>query len=100
VPLSTLSNNMANQQDIKNEEKLKFLENSFTVPIERIEFQYLGMPTLFDISPENTYERLFQEEVERASLSWHLTSREKESIVNNIFHPVNQAALRRLKQVL
>ena len=100
VPLSALSNNWANQQDIKNEQKLMVLQNSFSVPIERIEFQYLGMPTQVNTSSAVSNEQLFQEEVERASLSWHLNSREKQSILNNIYHPRNQAALRRLQQIL
>lgn len=102
VPLSALTNNWASQQDIKNEQKLIHLQTSFTVPIERIEFQYLGMPALIDNSSSlgSANERLFQEEVQRASLSWHLTSREKQSILNNIYHPHNQAALRRLQQIL
>jgi len=100
VPLSALSNNWSNQQDIRNEQKLMMLQRSFSVPVERIEFQYLGIPTLMGNSAEGSNERLFQEEVERASLSWHLTSREKESILNNIYHPRNQAALRRLQQIL
>ena len=100
VPLSALSNNWSNQQDIRNEQKLISLQSTFAVPIERIEFQYLGIPAKLSHNTEITDERLFQEEVERASLSWHLTSREKESILNNIYHPRNQAALRRLQQVL
>ncbi|MFZ6665905.1 patatin-like phospholipase family protein [Peijinzhouia sedimentorum] len=102
VPLSALTNNWAKQQDIKNEQKLIYLQSSFSVPIERIEFQYLGVPALINnsLSTGSTNERLFQEEVERASLSWHLTSREKQSILNHIYHPRNQAALRRLQQIL
>ncbi|MGE0932386.1 patatin-like phospholipase family protein [Peijinzhouia sedimentorum] len=102
VPLSALTNNWAKQQDIKNEQKLIYLQSSFSVPIERIEFQYLGVPALINnsLATGSTNERLFQEEVERASLSWHLTSREKQSILNYIYHPRNQAALRRLQQIL
>ncbi len=83
-PISDVYNNLANIQDIKNDQQLNLMREWLECPLEVIEVAY-----------DNISQRQ-----DRASLSWHLTTREKETIVNAMDLPANQAALQRLGQLM
>ncbi|WPP49935.1 patatin-like phospholipase family protein [Catalinimonas niigatensis] len=93
APFRFLYNNLFNIQDINNDDRLEYMQNWIEVPFEQINMEYISYPSRFD-------KVAFTAIKERPSLSWHLTSREKDNIINNIQHPRNQEALRRLQEIL
>jgi hypothetical protein len=95
-PISTVYNNFENFQDISNDTYLGFARNWFHKPIDRIDIQYQVesyAPIL------NKLDSLRQNNA-RASLSWRLTAREKQGIVDNIYSEANVQQLEKLRQLL
>ena len=84
LPIADVYNNLGNMQDINNDKQLNLVS------------QWLDCP--FDVV-EIAYDNETQKKA-RASLSWHLTSKEKETIINSIDLPANRSALLRLKHIL
>lgn len=76
-PIGALYKNWDFIQDNNNDQAFEMLIDDYGVPIDQISFEY---------NP------LFSEGT-KASLSWHLTSKEKVSIKNNINNKSNQAAI-------
>ena len=82
---------------------MEYAQGWFKGDLNLINFQYIPKPKYWhklkekNINPEEVKEKLSSE---RASLSWHLTTREKESIERTIFENNNQAALINLKALL
>jgi hypothetical protein len=71
-------------QDYENESNLSFAANILgNIPLEVLHFTY-------EPSPEN----------ERASMSFHLTRREKQDILNAFYLESNQRSLHRLEEIL
>ena len=103
TPVSSLYNNWANIQDINNDNQIELARLWFEGDIYRIDLEYTTS-TLFDKQPlapqEGAKERQEKKAIERASLSWHLTTLEKQNIIDNINLPKNQKALYRLKKLL
>lgn len=93
APLRFLYSNLFNIQDINNDDRLEYLQNWLEVDFEEINIEYIAAWNEVDKKKAGTLD-------ERPSLSWRLTSREKDNIANNILHPRNQAALQRLQEVL
>lgn len=93
APFRFLYNNLFNIQDINNDDRLEYMQSWVDVPFEQINMEYISYPSRLD-------KVAFTAIKERPSLSWHLTSREKDNIINNIQHPRNQEALRRLQEIL
>ncbi|WP_258103347.1 patatin-like phospholipase family protein [Marinoscillum sp. MHG1-6] len=98
-PIASVYNNLGNIQDINNDKQIEELRASLKVSLETVELEY------------NTYTNIEQEyliaskevdrkRLERASLSWHLTTREKQNIIQNIELPNNQRALKKLADVM
>jgi hypothetical protein len=98
VPFSVLANNWSTQQDFRNDEKWHLTGELLKVPMERIEFQ--SYDYLMPVTQEPEDNAQLKKQIARASLSWHLTDREKQSIIDNLDHPRNQAAFRRLIEIL
>jgi hypothetical protein len=99
VPLSVLTNNWSTQQDFRNEDKLNLTKNRLEVPLHRIEFQYFDYES--QLPPAELGANFLAKQQARASLSWHLSTREKQSIYSNFFNdPRNRAELERLKTLL
>lgn len=92
-PVGSIYSNWARNQDYNNDQQEEYLTNALSVPMEVITFQYLANTDLTTGAEENKPE-------ERASLSWHLTTFEKQSIESSILNVPNQLALNRLKEVL
>jgi translation initiation factor 1 (eIF-1/SUI1) len=82
-PIGTLYNNWVEIQDYQNENIINLLSSLLQVKTEVITFQYL---------PE--------ESDNRASLSLHLTAKEKRDIVQSATSVYNEAAYKKLEEVL
>jgi len=93
APFRFLYNNLFNIQDINNDDRLEYLQNWLEVDFEEIDIEYISNWDEVDAKNAKAL-------AERPSLSWRLTSREKNNIINNIQHPRNQAALKRLQELL
>ena len=91
TPIQGVYENLSNMQSISNDTKVEYAKSWFDKPIDFITLQYA--PTY---DPENQKSK----EVERASLSWRLTSKEKLSVVNGIYAQSNQDALKLLAEAL
>jgi hypothetical protein len=80
-PLGSIFKNLFPIQDYSLDEMLHYLGNDFTQPVDVIDFE------LNNVKNE-------------ISLSWHLTTKEKEKILNSIHSEKNQEALKRLQLLL
>jgi len=95
-PISTVYNNFENFQDINSDMAISYARSWFNGKIDRIDIQYLAenygpiMSKLDSLRQNNA----------RASLSWRLTTREKQNIVNAIFSSQNQEQIRKLQSLL
>jgi viroplasmin and RNaseH domain-containing protein len=96
-------NNLGNIQDINNDNLLEQAQSWFENDIECVEFEYVSR-SIFERSPEedsvHTDRQIKEEAIERASLNWRLTSREKRNIERNFYSEHNQNSLLRLNQLL
>lgn len=92
-PLKNIYSNWDNVQTIQNEVLFNYMAESMTFSLEKIEFEY---------APEKAQPGELtstQETMQRASLNWRLTAREKKSILMSIYNPKNQEALARLREI-
>ena len=83
-PISDVYNNLANMQDINNDAAINAVDNWLDVPFDIVEVAYDSEA----------------QQQDRASLSWHLTNKEKQTIVNAIDLPSNQSAIERLRDLV
>ncbi len=99
-PIASVYNNLGNIQDIVNDSKIEFARSAINQQIEMVELEY----NTYTIFSENEFllpsREVQMKELERASLSWHLTTREKKNIIENIQRTNNQKALQKLGQVM
>ncbi|XOV93695.1 MAG: patatin-like phospholipase family protein [Bacteroidota bacterium] len=99
-PIASVYNNLGNIQDIVNDSKIELARAAINQTIDMVELEY-NTYSIF-----NQDEFLFasteaqMKELERASLSWHLTTREKLNIIHNIQRENNQKALRKLTKIM
>ena len=98
LPISSIYQNFEALQDITNDNKIEYARKWFDGTIERIDLQYIPE----DYAKENLSrsDSLRMENVQRASLSWRLTGREKKSVITNIDTHANQKALLKLRSLL
>ncbi|TDQ16473.1 patatin-like phospholipase [Algoriphagus boseongensis] len=92
-PLKNIYSNWDNVQTIQNEVLFNYMTESMPFDLEKVEFEY---------NPEQVQTSDLsgsQQAMQRASLNWRLTAREKKSILNSIYTPKNQAALTRLSKL-
>lgn len=89
-PIASVYNNLTNMQDINNDVRMELMREWLGAELDVIEIAYDSHSGNLD---QNT-------PVERASLSWHLTTREKKSVVENIKIPSNQNAILKLRDLL
>ncbi|OFY70710.1 MAG: hypothetical protein A3G23_08325 [Bacteroidetes bacterium RIFCSPLOWO2_12_FULL_37_12] len=82
-PIGGYYHSITSAKDFKDDEALEFAHTWFGGKLEIVQFQYI---------PET--------EALTASLSWHLTRREKKNIIESIHHPENQNAIRLLGKLL
>lgn len=95
-PISNVYNNFENFQDITSDLLIGQAHSWLRVPIDRVDIQYQA----------ETYVPILQkmdsirQNSARASLSWRLTTREKDGVVDNIRSPKNQEAIQKLIRLL
>jgi hypothetical protein len=95
-PISSVYNNFENFQDITSDLLIGQASSWFTLPIDRVEIEY---------QTENYTDVLqkmdsIRNNSTRASLSWRLTTREKQGIVSNIHSEKNKEAIQKLIRLL
>ncbi len=95
-PISSVYNNFENFQDITSDMLIGQAHSWFPLPIDRVDIQYQtenytqGLQKMDSIRNNSA----------RASLSWRLTTREKQGIVNNIESDKNREAIKKLLKLL
>ncbi|MBN3582903.1 patatin-like phospholipase family protein [Algoriphagus aestuarii] len=93
IPLKNIYSNWDNIQTIQNEVLFNYMDESMPFDVEKVEFEY---------APEKVQaEELSgsQETMQRASLNWRLTAREKKSILASIFTKRNQESIQKLQKI-
>ena len=102
-PIGSIYNNWEYVQDFNNENQIEYLKSSLKSDLDIISFQYIPKPKDWKKLEERNIDYHKIEKVyadRRASLSWHLTKREKESIIRTINEDYNQQHIQRLKELL
>lgn len=100
APISSVYNNLGNIQDLNNDVLIEYANHWFDGMIYQVELEY-NTSTMFENETNLPEEILLERrENERAALNWHLTTREKKNIIDNIWLVSNQEALRRLKELV
>lgn len=92
-PLKNIYTNWDNIQTIQNEVLFNYMNESMPFDMERIEFEY---------APEQVQVQELsgsQETMQRASLNWRLTAREKKSILSSIASYNNKRAIERIQEI-
>lgn len=105
TPIRNIYKNWTYIQDIKNDNLIEFAKNWHPGEIDRIDLQYIPRTIFKDtekapLNEAQENKQLEKEEIERASLNWHLTTREKNNILDNIHLDINQQALQKLQVLL
>ena len=95
-PIASVYNNFENFQDITNDNLIGYARSWFKDPIDRVDIQYL--PTTY-LPILQKMDSIRQHSV-RASLSWRLTTREKQGVVETLNTPTNKEALDKLVKLL
>jgi hypothetical protein len=99
TPIGSLYQNWSHLQDISNDNSLEFAQTWFNGKITRTELIYTPYQTVNfgNILPK---QKTNGKVVERVSLSWHLTEREKTSLSMAIYDFRNQRAIAQLARIL
>jgi len=95
-PISSVYNNFENFQDINSDLLIGLMESWFNGPVDRIDLQYHTE----DYVPILQKMDSIRQNSARASLSWRLTTREKQGIIGNIYSPANVVQLKKLRELL
>jgi len=100
APISGVYNNLGNIQDLNNDSRIEYATEWFKGHLYQIDIEYNTNSMLEDTTSLPEAVLLERKQNERASLNWHLTTREKKNIIDNIHQPNNERALRRLKKLV
>lgn len=106
MPLESIYTNQEHIQDVHNDDLLEFSQSWFPSNfIHKVEFQYVPISKSMQEIKDKLEGKIKIDPKkivisERASLSWHLTRKEKESLYRTIYEIRNQTALRQLKFLL
>ncbi len=95
-PISSVYNNFENFQDITSDLLIGYSHSWFKNSIDRIDIEYEAE----DYVPILQKMDSLRKTNARASLSWRLTTREKQSIVDNVSTEKNKQAIQRLRELL
>lgn len=95
-PIASVYNNFENFQDITNDNLLSYADTWLDVPVHRVDIQYF--PTTYVPILQNMDS--IRQHNARASLSWRLTAREKQGVVETVEAGRNRQALQTLVQLL
>ncbi|AFL82807.1 Patatin-like phospholipase [Belliella baltica DSM 15883] len=101
IPLKNILINWDNIQTLNNEVLYNQFKESMEFDIEKIEFEYSTSEFLRDRGLTDSVGTVnpAAQEIQRASLNWRLTAREKVSIIDNIKSFQNQAALQSVRNI-
>lgn len=100
APISSVYNNLGNLQDVNNDNKIQFAKQWFSAPLDVVSIEYDTYTNIKTDEFRTERQLLEGQETERASLSWHLTSREKRNIQANVYRSENRAALSRVSDLM
>ena len=95
-PISSVYNNFENFQDITSDLLIGYSKSWFNNSVERVDIEYEAgfyVPVLQKMDS-------IRKNNARASLSWRLTTREKQSLIDNMGSERNRMAVERLKALL
>jgi hypothetical protein len=95
-PISSVYNNFEHFQDITSDMTIGYAKTWFKNEIHRIDLEYEAE----DYVPVLQKMDSLRKTNARASLSWRLTTREKQSVTDNISSGRNQKAIEELKKLL
>jgi hypothetical protein len=95
-PISSVYNNFENFQDITSDLLIGYSHSWFNNSIERIDIEYEAQDYVAVLQEMDSLRKTNA----RASLSWRLTTREKQSIVDNVSTVKNKLAIQRLRELL
>jgi hypothetical protein len=95
-PISSVYNNFEHFQDITSDMLIGYSKSWFKNEIYRVDLEYEAE----DYVPILQKMDSIRKHNARASLSWRLTTREKQSIIENISSERNQQAIAKLKELL
>lgn len=91
-PFRFFYDNLFNVQDLNNDDRIEYANAWLDVDLHCVSLEYSSY-----INDQDAFGKPVNE---RPSLSWRLTSREKNNIIHNIHHPRNQRALQELQKLL
>lgn len=95
APFRFFYDNLFNIQDISNDDRIELAQSWLDVGLHSIYLEYTSeVPASWKLLNPN------RRTMERPSLSWRLTSLEKDNILENIKHPKNTRALDQLRRLL
>lgn len=95
-PISSVYNNFENFQDITSDMLIGQSHSWLQVPIDRVDLQYQAESYVPILQKMDS----IRQNSTRASLSWRLTTREKDGIVKNISSPQNSKEIKKLLELL
>ncbi|RAW00781.1 patatin-like phospholipase family protein [Pseudochryseolinea flava] len=95
-PISSVYNNFENFQDITSDMLISHAGSWFKQPIDRVDLQYQAESFIPILQKMDS----IRQNNSRASLSWRLTTREKQGIENSIQSRANEEQIRRLVRLL
>jgi len=95
-PISSVYNNFEHFQDITSDVLIGYSKSWFNNGIHRIDIEYEAEDYVTVLQKMDS----LRKHNSRASLSWRLTTREKQSIIDNISSEKNQQAIEKLRQLL
>src|SRR5690606_10400953 len=102
TPIKNIYINWDNAQTLDNEGLFNYMSETLPFDLARVEFEYSTENYVREILPsqDRGNPHLQEEfEIQKASLNWRLTAREKKSIINSIYTPHNQRALSNLDSI-
>jgi len=95
-PISSVYNNFENFQDINSDMLVGEAHSWLKTPIYRVDIQYQAENYVSILQKMDS----IRQNNARASLSWRLTTREKEGVINNINSERNQQQIKKLTDLL
>lgn len=102
-PIGSLYNTWDYLQDFNNDDLIEYTQSWFDGEMDVVDFEYIPKPKYWNTLKEKNidpHEVEASNKTERAALSWHLTTREKESLSRTILESNNQASVIKLKALL
>jgi hypothetical protein len=95
-PISSVYNNFENFQDINSDLVISLMHSWFKGSVDRIDLEYQTE----DYVPILQQMDSIRQNSARASLSWRLTTREKQGVIGNIYSQDNLLQLKKLQDLL